>query len=270
MASEETFRGRFIDRVAVVTGASSGHGRAIALRLAREGAAVVNVDLRREAQGFSDESPENTTDELIRLRGGRSTFIAGNVTSEHDMQRAADEAVQAFGRLDVWVNNAGIARGTASLLDESEESLSVLMDVNLKGTWLGAKAAARRMIDQPLAGRTRGHIVNIGSIAGTIGQPDCAGYSASKGAVHNLTRALAIELAPQQITVNAVAPGYFNTALNGEMWEDEGVLTHIRSLHPLPLGVPDDVAAAVAFLGSSDASFVTGAILPVDGGMSAK
>ncbi len=271
MTTTDSDLGRYAGRVAVVTGASSGHGRAIALRLAREGAAVLNVDLRREPlPGGFDEEGERATDEVIVGRGGRAAYITGDVTSGEDMERAARSAVEQFGRLDVWVNNAGVSLGFASVLDETEAQFAKTVDINLTGTWLAAKAAVRQMLEQPVDGRTRGHIVNVGSIAGTIGQADLGGYSASKGAVHNLTRALAIELAPHQITVNAIAPGYFPTAMNRTLWDDATELERVQALHPLPLGVPDDVAAAVAFLGSADASFVTGVILPVDGGMAAK
>lgn len=271
MNGSDSMSPRYKGRVAVVTGASSGIGRAIALRLAREGAAVLNVSRRREPRpaGF-DEEAGGSTDAVIVNRGGKAAFVPGDVSSRDDMEHAASSAVERFGRLDIWVNCAGVFGGVASLADETEHQFSKTMDVNLTGTWLATKAAVRRMAEQPLDGRTRGHIVNVGSVAGMIGQANLGGYSASKAAVHTLTRALAVELAPQRITVNAVAPGYFPTAMNRAAWDDAGVLEQIRSFHPLPLGVPDDVAAAVAFLGSSDASFVTGVILPVDGGMSAK
>jgi hypothetical protein len=262
---------RLVGRVALVTGSSSGHGRAIALRLAQEGAAVVCADVRKSAlpQGFEEDIGVDT-DELIRDNGGRAEYVEADVTSASAMDNGAARAVDAFGRLDVWVNNAGIFLGLASLLDESEETFDRTLAVNLKGTWLGCRAAVARMREQELLGRSRGRIVNIGSIAGEIGQGDIGAYSASKGAVHNLTRALAIECASYPINVNAVAPGYFPTAMNRAFWDDPESLAAVQALHPLPLGVPSDIAAAVAYLASDDAAFVTGAILPVDGGVLAK
>lgn len=127
------------------------------------------------------------------------------------------------------------------------------------------------MRNQQIQGRSRGRIVNIGSIAGAIGQADLGAYSASKGAVHNLTRALAIECAPLQINVNAVAPGYFATAMNRGFFEDPEAVKQIRDFHPWPeLGTPADIGAAVTFLASEDAAWITGSILPVDGGVIAR
>lgn len=262
---------RLRGRVAVVTGSSSGHGRAIAVRLAREGAAVVCVDLRKSAlpEGF-EEDIETDTDDVIRLNGGRSAYVEADVTSADALDAAARRAVDTFGRLDVWINNAGVFLGLASLLDESEATFDRTLTINLKGTWLGCRAAFAQMREQSVEHRSRGRIINIGSIAGEIGQADIAAYSASKGGVHNLTRALAIELAPSQINVNAIAPGYFPTAMNRVFWDDPLTLEGVRHLHPLPLGTPADIAAAAAFLASDDAAFITGTIIPVDGGVLAK
>jgi NAD(P)-dependent dehydrogenase (short-subunit alcohol dehydrogenase family) len=265
------FASRLPGRVAVVTGASSGHGRAIALRLAQEGAAVVCVDIRKSAlpAGF-EEDIELDTDDAIRRRGGQAAFADADVTSAHGLDAAAGCAIETFGRLDVWINNAGVFLGMASLLDEDESAFDRTLAVNLKGTWLGCRAALAHMRDQPVEHRSRGRIINIGSIAGEIGQANIASYSASKGAVHNLTRALAIELAPLQINVNAIAPGYFPTAMNRVFWDDPQALEQVRALHPLPLGTPTDIAATAAFLASDDAAFITGTIIPVDGGVLAK
>ncbi len=263
---------RLEDRVAVVTGSSSGHGRAIALALAAAGAAVMCCDLRKSPLpgGFEAEI-EVDTDDLIRRNHGRADFETADVTVAQDMHTVAQRAVKAFGRLDVWVNNAGIFVVNASVVDETEEAWDRTMGINVKGTWLGCKAAVAAMREQEVRGRARGRIVNIGSIAGEIGQADLGAYSASKGAVHNLTRALAIECAPLRINVNAVAPGYFATAMNRGFFDDPEALAGIHDLHPWPeLGTPDDIGAAVAFLASDDAGWITGAILPVDGGVTAK
>jgi NAD(P)-dependent dehydrogenase (short-subunit alcohol dehydrogenase family) len=239
--------------------------------LAAEGAAVVCVDLRRSArpEGFEADIAVDT-DQLIADRGGRAAYVEADVTSAAALGAAASLAVERFGALNTWINNAGVFLGLASLAEEREETFDRTLEVNVKGTWLGCRAALTRMRDQPLTGRSRGRIINIGSIAGEIGQADISAYSASKGAVHNLTRALAIELAPLRINVNAIAPGYFATAMNRAFWDDPASLEGVRELHPLPLGTPDDIAAAAAFLASDDAAFITGTITPVDGGVLAK
>ncbi len=262
---------RYDQKVAVVTGSSSGHGRAIALRLAREGAALVCVDLRKDAlTGGFEADLQVDTDDVILKNGGRAIFVRADVTSPEELTAVGDATMAEFGRMDLWVNNAGVSLGFASILDESDEQFDRTVEINLKGTWNGCREAVRRMAPQEPDGRVRGRIVNIGSIAGSIGQKNIAGYSASKGAVHNLTWNLAVELAESLITVNTVAPGYFPTAMNRALWDDPEALAGVQALHPLPLGVPEDIAAAVAFLGSADADFVTGATLPVDGGMAAK
>ena len=210
---------------------------------------MVCTDLRKSPlPGGFEEDIDVDTDDVIARHGGRAEFLVADVTSASDLESAADRALESFGRLDVWVNNAGTFMGLASVLDESDEQFDRTVEINLRGTWLGCRAAAARMREQDVRGRSRGRIVNIGSVAGEIGQADIGGYSASKGAVHNLTRALAIELAPAQINVNAVAPGYFPTAMNRVFWDDPEALAGVQELHPLPLGVPDDIAAAVGVL----------------------
>ncbi len=258
-------------QVAVVTGASSGHGRATALRLAAEGAAVLCADLHPSARadGF-EQDLDVDTHELIVRGGGRAEYFEADVTSEKALRALAERAVKSFGRLDAWINNAGVFLGLAPLLEEDPAQFHRTIEVNLAGTWYGCRAAVAQMREQEVRGRSRGRIVNIGSIAGDLGQADIGGYSASKGAVHNLTRALAIELAPDLINVNAIAPGYFPTGMNRAFWDDPEALAGVEQLHPLPLGVPDDIAAAAAFLASDDAAFITGVVLPVDGGVLAR
>lgn len=256
---------------AVVTGASSGHGRAIAVRLAQEGTSVLCADVRRSPRpdGF-EEDLDLSTDELIRARGGMAEYAEADVTSEHALRAVAARAVEAFGRLDTWVNNAGVFLGLASVLNETVEHYERTIDVNLRGTWLGCRAAVAQMREQEPRGRSRGRIINIGSIAGEFGQADITAYSASKAGVHSLTRALAIECAPALINVNAIAPGYFATGMNRPFWDDSEALAAVEALHPLPLGTPEDIAAGVAFLASDDAAFITGALLPIDGGVLAR
>lgn len=262
---------RYAGRVGVVTGASSGNGRAIALRLAAEGAAVVCLDLTPDARpGGFEEEPGIPTADVIRSRGGRAVFAEADIADPAALAAAADLALAEFAGLDVWVNNAGVSFGKAGILEAGDEQFARTLEVNVQGTWNGARAAYTRMRELEPTGRLRGAIVNIGSVAGVIGQSGLAAYSASKGAVHTLTKALAIEFAPDLVSVNAVAPGYLPTAMNRAAWDDAERLQRIAEMHPLPLGRSEDVAAAVAYLGSPDAVFVTGVVLPVDGGLTAQ
>jgi NAD(P)-dependent dehydrogenase (short-subunit alcohol dehydrogenase family) len=263
---------RLARRVAVVTGSSSGHGRAIAVELAAEGAKVLCSDVRKSTHpdALGDDEAEIDTDDLINKRGGEADYLAADVTSEQDMEALADRAAERFGRLDVWVNNAGAA-SAAYITEATLADLQKDLNVNVVGTWLGVRAAVRVMRQQERVGRSLGHVINIGSVAGEIGQAELSGYSASKGAVHAMTRALAIELAPDFINVNAIAPGYFvQTALN-KVIRDLDLTKMVEELHPWPeMASTRDVGRAVAFLASEDSTWVTGSILAVDGGILAK
>lgn len=263
---------RLEGQVAVVTGSSSGHGRAIALELADEGARIMCSDIRKTTlvDALGDDDPSVDTDDLIVGRGGEAAYTACDVSIEESVEALAAATLERFGRIDVWVNNAGIA-SAGLLTDTPAAELQRLLSVNVSGTWLGARAAARAMRNQPLRGRARGRIVNVGSIAGELGQSEMSAYAASKGAVHAMTRSLAVELGPDYIAVNAVAPGYFpQTALNKEL-RDRNLVDAVLALHPWPEFAPTrDVGRAVAFLASEDSAWTTGSILPVDGGILAR
>ncbi len=201
---------RLDGRTALVTGASSGNGRAIAPRLAAEGASVLCCDLTPEARpGGYDDSPEVPTHLLIRERGGRSEFQPCDAGDEQAVDEAVDRAVALLGPLRICVLNAGIFCRDASITDESADEHDRTMRVNERGIWLGCRAAARRMVDQGDGGR----IVCVASISGLVGLPDEPLYCASKGAVVNLVRAAAVDLALHRINVNAVCPGFIATAM---------------------------------------------------------
>jgi NAD(P)-dependent dehydrogenase (short-subunit alcohol dehydrogenase family) len=254
--------------VAVVTGSSTGNGRAIALGLAADGAKVLCSDVRKTTDtSAQEERPEVDTDDLIRHHGGEALYRQADVAQEEQVEALADLAVAEFGRLDVWVNNAGIG-AFAPLQVATLELYLRIMEVNATGTWLGCRAAARVMRAQERVGRSRGRIINVGSIDAVAGQGGLGAYASSKGAVHAMTREFAIELAPDFINVNVVAPGVVTQTTMGaaaRQFPDE--LAALLAKHPWQdPGSPSDVAAVVAFLASDGAAWITGATVPVDGG----
>jgi 3-oxoacyl-[acyl-carrier protein] reductase len=241
------------DKVAVVTGGSRGIGRAIALRLASEGA-IVAVNFR------SNEVAANEVVGEIKAAGGQAIAIQADVSRADEAQALLDGAKKAFGRVDILVNNAGTTRDTL-LMRMSEEDWDVVIDTNLKGTFNCIKAVSRQMMRQRY-----GRIVNITSVAGIGGNAGQANYASAKAGVIGLTKTVAKELGSRGVTCNAVAPGLVPTDLTASLPQDLVELAIDRT--PLGrTGTVEDMAAAVAFLASDDASFITGQVLAVDGGL---
>ena len=256
---------RLAGKVALVTGASSGNGRAIALRYAAEGAAVVCADIDPLPIQGSWEDPVPTHEEIER-QGGRAAWAACDVTDGAQVAAAVAQALEAFGGLDIAVANAGISPKAHPLRDEPWEDYKRVQAVNVDGAWWTCREASRAMVDQ---GRG-GSIVTLASIAGITGVQTGNHYNMSKGAVVQLTRTLAIELAPHMITVNAICPGWVRTAMTRDMWDEPDRLADLERRTPMArLGEVEDIAGAAYFLASDDARWLTGAILPVDGGYSA-
>ncbi len=251
---------RLKDRGAIVTGAASGIGKAIAVRLAAEGAFVVVADLTETPR----EGGAGTL-ETIRATGGAATFVTCDVTRAADLAAAVDVAVGHAGRLDVMVNNAAI--GTDTPLHETEEAdWDRVMAVNAKGVFLGCREAVRRMRTQEPRGEVRGRIVNISSQHGMIRAPNDFAYGVGKATVVYMTRQIAGDYAADGIVCNAVAPGKILTGKTGRAVDPE-MLAYSHARTPWPrLGRPEDVASAVLFLASEEASYITGANLMVDGG----
>ena len=248
-------------RTAIVTGASSGIGRAIALRFAAEGARLSLADLRETPV----EGGEATL-ELIRRAGGEAFSLAVDVARWEDVDRLVGETVRRHGRLDIMVNNAATYTGT-SLLDTTEAQWSRVMSVNVTGLFFGCKRAVQQMLAQTPRGEVRGRIVNITSQHGMVGVPGHFAYAVGKGGLVQLTRQIAVEHGRDGIICNAVAPGKILTGAAGDLAADPVSAAYVRSRTPFGrLGQPADVAAAVAFLASDQASYISGVNLMVDGG----
>jgi glucose 1-dehydrogenase len=249
---------RLDGKVALVTGSSSGIGRAIAVLFAEEGADLVLCDLR-PASRLPEETP--TTEQVVRWLGRRACFRLADVANEEDVAEVFRVVRDEHGRLDVLVNCAGVFQRN-SVVDVSIEEWRRLLDVNLTGYFLTIRAAVplMRMASEP-------SIVNVSSIHGRLGTGSATTYCASKGGVENLTRQIAVDCAPLGIRCNAVAPGTIETAMSKPFRDDPEILREYRARTLLPrLGVPRDVAYAALYLASSESSFVTGHSLVVDGG----
>ncbi len=252
-------------KVAIVTGASSGIGRATAKALANAGATVVVNHPPRERS----HSKAHDVIQEITGAGGRAVSIAADIRREDQVDAMFTEALQRFGRLDLLVNNAGIERGQA-VQDMALAEWQEVIDVNLTGQFLCSRAAARVFLDQEPQGstRARGTIIFISSVHEIIPWAFQCNYAASKGGVALLMRSLAQELAPNKVRVNSIAPGAIRTPINREARATDDKMAELLNLIPYGrIGEPEDVARAVVWLASDDADYVTGATLLVDGGM---
>jgi len=244
---------RLANKVAIVTGGSRGIGRGIALELASEGARVV-VNYR------SDSAAANEVVALIRQQGGEASAIQADVSQMKEAQDLIKATVEAYGRLDILVNNAGTTRDMLIMMMK-EEDWDAVLNTNLKSAFNCCKAAARVMMKQRY-----GRIVNITSVSGLAGQAGQTNYSASKAGLIGFTKALAKELGPRSVTVNAVAPGFVYTDLTADLPQEMKDI--VLQMTPLGrFGTPEDMAHAVTFLASDEASFITGQVLSVDGGL---
>jgi len=240
-------------KVACVTGAGRGIGRAIALTLGRAGAAVACVDVNGTAA-------ESVAGEILALGKAQAIGLACDVTNSDQVAKTIEAVIEKMGSLHILVNNAGITRD-GLLVRMKDDQWDAVINVNLRGTFLFTRTAARYLIK---VGGAR--IINIASISGLMGNPGQANYSASKAGVIGFARTVAKELASRQVTVNAVAPGFIATEMAQALGEQ--TLEEIKKRTPLGrLGDPQDVADAVLFLASDAASFITGTVIRVDGGL---
>ncbi|MBR5909688.1 MAG: 3-oxoacyl-[Schwartzia sp.] len=240
-------------KCALVTGASRGIGRAVALKLASEGAKV--------ALNFAgNEAAADAVKQEIEAAGGEAILVKADVANEAAVQDMVQKTADAFGRIDILVNNAGITRD-GLLARMKEEDWDAVLSTNLKGVFLTTKAAAKLMMKQ-----RAGRIVNMASVVGVTGNAGQANYSAAKAGVIGFTKTIAKELASRGITANAVAPGFIDTDMTSGL-PDKAKEAALSGIPLGRMGTPEDIAAAVLFLVSDQASYITGQVLNVDGGM---
>jgi NAD(P)-dependent dehydrogenase (short-subunit alcohol dehydrogenase family) len=243
---------RFEGKVAVITGGGSGLGRASAVRLAEEGASIVIADINPEGG--------QETVRQVQAVDGRVLFITADTTKTEDVKQMVASTVEAFGCLDVLFPSAGVGAG-GDVVETTEECWDRVLGLDLRGVYLACKYAIPQMRENG-----GGAIVLVASIGGMLGNWG-ASFCAAKGAIVNLTRQMALAHAPENIRVNCICPGYIATPIIQDALDDPERLEKTSARHPIGrIGQPEEVAAAVAFLASDEASFITGAILPVDGG----
>jgi len=244
---------RLLGQSAIVTGGSRGIGKAIALRLAADGADIAFTY-------HSNENAANDTVKEIEAIGRKVVAIKADSSSSEGATNVVENALAAFGKIDILINNAGITRDTL-LMRMSEEDWDAVIDTNLKGVFLLTKAAIR-----PMMSAKRGKIITISSVVGIVGNPGQTNYCASKAGVIGFSKSLAKEIGSRGITVNVVAPGYIETDMTEKL--NEVQRKAIMDMIPLKrIGRPDEVAGLVSFLSSSDADYITGETIKVDGGM---
>jgi 3-oxoacyl-[acyl-carrier protein] reductase len=241
-------------KIAIVTGSGRGIGREIALKLAEVGADVVVND-------FGATEPPNETVEMIKKLQRKSMIAMGDVSQAADVNQIIDMTVAAFGKLDILVNNAGVTRDQL-VIRMSDEDWDKVLNVDLKSVFLCTRAALKHMIRQ-----RSGRVISISSIVGLIGNAGQANYASAKAGIVGFTKAIAKEVASRNITVNAVAPGFIDTAMTQQLPEERR--QEMSSKIPAgSLGTPRDIAEAVAFFASDEARYITGQVLTVDGGIS--
>jgi glucose 1-dehydrogenase len=255
---QEVLSVSFSGKTVIVTGAAQGIGRAIATRFAAEDAGVIVADV--------DETGGQATVEAIRGAGRNARFVRCDVGASEAVNALMADVVRTEGRLDVLVNNAAVL-DSADFLDLSEADFDRVIRVNLKGAFLMGQAAARQMVAQVKTGGAPGAIINLSSVNAVFALPDHAAYSISKGGISQLTKAMAIALAPHGVRVNAIGPGSINTAMLEKVMTDASARQRILSRTPMGrLGQPEEMANVAVFLASDQASYITGQTIYADGG----